>query len=126
KLLETDARRLVHGDTVITCLSGNPGVGKTIAACEWLLSRRSGLFVKAPSLARIDRAKVPGLLNAHALVLDDLGVEYIDAKGFLSSLLDELIDHRYDLRLPTVITTNLDAAAFKERYGARVIDRIRE
>jgi hypothetical protein len=125
-LLETDARRLIVGTAVITVLAGNPGTGKTLAACEWLMNRGRGFFVKTASLARIDRAHMPKLLDAEALVLDDLGMEYLDAKGHLLSLLDELIDHRYDARLPIVITSNIDENVFRSRYGVRVVDRIRE
>jgi hypothetical protein len=126
KLSDTDARRLIHGRAVITCLSGNPGTGKTVAACEWLVRRGDGMFVKAASLPRVDRARVPKLLQMRALVLDDLGTEFLDSKGYVSSLLDELIDSRYDAKLPTVITTNLDDKVFKSRYGERLVDRIRE
>jgi DNA replication protein DnaC len=126
ELLDTDARRLIQGDAVITVLSGNVGVGKSVAACEWLLQHEKGLFVKAASLARVDRSHVPRLLHTPALVLDDVGAEYLDHRGHLLALLDELIDHRYDGRLPTVITTNLDEHVFRMRYGERIIDRIRE
>jgi hypothetical protein len=126
KLLETDARRLIEGDAIITCLSGNPGVGKSIAAAEWLLRHESGRFTKAASLARVDRSHVAKILHTPALVLDDLGAEYLDHKGYLLALLDELIDIRYDARLPTVITSNLDEHVFRMRYGERIIDRIRE
>jgi DNA replication protein DnaC len=60
------------------------------------------------------------------LVVDDLGSEYNDAKGFFAALLDEVIDARYSARLATAITTNLNAATFAARYGARIIDRLRE
>jgi DNA replication protein DnaC len=124
-LRDTDARRFVQGDATITCLSGNPGTGKTIAACEWLLSREDGLFVTASGLSRIDRALVSRVLKAPALVLDDMGTEYLDPKGFVLSLLDELMDYRYRSLLPLVLTTNLDIESFKARYGARLVDRIR-
>ena len=65
-------------------------------------------------------------MHAPVLVVDDLGSEYNDAKGFFSALLDEVIDCRYGAKLPTVITTNLDSSGFSARYGARVVDRIRE
>jgi DNA replication protein DnaC len=59
-------------------------------------------------------------------VIDDLGSEYHDAKGFFQTLLDEIIDVRYAGKLPTVITTNLDAAGFAAWYGERIVDRVRE
>jgi hypothetical protein len=125
----TDATKALEGDALITCLSGNPGNGKTVAAASWLFKREVGLFVKAAQLARWERysdEKMRLLLGSAALVVDDLGTEYQDVKGNLMALIDELLDHRYDYRLPTVLTTNLDAEAFKARYGERIADRIRE
>ena len=60
------------------------------------------------------------------LVIDDLGAEFNDSKGFFASLLDELIDARYSHKLATIVTSNLDLEAFKTRYGVRIVDRIRE
>jgi DNA replication protein DnaC len=60
------------------------------------------------------------------MVIDDLGVEYLDKNGNFLQRLDELIDERYSNYRQTIITTNLNVKAFKERYGERVADRIRE
>ena len=87
------------------------------------------LFVRAVALARwnkYDADEMKQLLDASALVIDDLGVEYSDQKGAFASLLDEVIDHRYGNQAPTLITTNLTAKEFKERYGERIADRLRE
>lgn len=113
----------------LVCLSGNPGSGKTVAASKWLSDRRGGLFVKASRLSRWDRyddAEMNKLLKASALVIDDLGTEFQDAKGNFMAILDEVVDVRYDHSRATVITTNLDGDAFKARYGERIVDRIRE
>ena len=65
-------------------------------------------------------------MRERVIVIDDLGVEYLDKNGYFSHRLDELIDERYSNYRKTVITTNLNAKAFQTRYGARVADRIRE
>lgn len=115
---------------VLVVLSGNNGCGKTTAASSWLLAGKGGsLFVKAAALARwdcYDTEQMDRLLLAPRLVIDDLGVEYMDAKGRFLSVLTEVIDVRYDRSLPTVITTGLGAADFKLRYRERIIDRMRE
>jgi DNA replication protein DnaC len=83
----------------------------------------------AGDLARTDhysREAVGEIETADRLVIDDLGAEYTDAKGFFLSLLDEIINARYGNNRPTVITTNLDVMAFRNRYGERIADRIRE
>lgn len=63
----------------------------------------------------------PGLI-----VLDDLGSEYIDQKGWMHQALDAFIDERYSEYRPTLITTNLSAADFRKRYSERICDRLRE
>jgi DNA replication protein DnaC len=65
--------------------------------------------------------------EAEALVIDDLGAErmkgaYTD--DWTISLLDLVIDRRYNERRPTWYTTNLSRAAFAERYGARFYSRL--
>lgn len=113
----------------LVCISGNPGSGKTTAASNWIAIGGNGLFVKAARLSRWDRYdndEMNRLLRASRLVIDDLGTEFQDTKGNFMAILDEVVDVRYDHSRPTVITTNLDAEAFKARYGERIADRIRE
>jgi DNA replication protein DnaC len=93
--------------------------------------RRTALFVRAAELARTtlsdysaaDRAAFEEWAAAELLVIDDLGAERL-WDGWMARL-DELLDRRYGDKLRTIITTNLDGAAFKERYGTRISDRIR-
>lgn len=125
----TQATSELHDADKMVCLSGNPGCGKTVAAADWLWRNLPGLFIKSARLARWDRydnESMNRLLRARRLVIDDLGTEYQDAKGNFMAILDEIIDVRHDHSRPTVITTNLDAPAFKLRYGERIADRIRE
>lgn len=126
---ETAATKALGGTELVVCLSGNPGCGKTTGAAAMLYAGGAGLFVKAARLSRWERYnddEMNRLLKTPVLVIDDLGVEYQDAKGNFLAILDEVIDYRYDHRLRTVLTTNLDAEQFKERYGERIADRIRE
>lgn len=132
--LETEAIKALRAELAKTpkptliLLSGGVGCGKSCAAAWWL-GRHGGDWVSAGDLAKISPyAEGGGMerLRAPRLVLDDLGMEYLDAKGFMQATLDGVIDHRYANMLPTVITTNLSAAEFKQRYGPRITDRIRE
>lgn len=119
----------------LVVLSGNPGCGKTTAASNWILGGKDGrplagsLFVKAAALARwdcYDSEQMDRLLLAPRLVIDDLGAEYMDAKGRFLSVLTEVIDVRYDAGRPTVITTWVLPEDFRTRYRERITDRIRE
>lgn len=141
ELEDTHALRAVReaheAGVKLLALSGPPGIGKTTAACWWLVHARPvtslirvrpGLFVRAGQFARwsrFDEERMRDLERARALVLDDLGVEYDDTKGAVRSLLDEVVDARYAASLPTLLTTNLSGPAFKERYHERIADRVR-
>lgn len=131
-------------------LLGDPGTGKSLAAARWLLQPAADLarwglpeaeggtfyppsgyrpvWRSARSLARVkqyDELEVSELIKPPRLVIDDLGVEYQDAKGFLLSLIDEIVTERHRRDLPTVLTGNLSGEEFAERYGARIVDRIK-
>jgi DNA replication protein DnaC len=50
----------------------------------------------------------------------------MDSKGAYLSLLDEVVNTRYERLRPTVLTTNIDAQRFRARYGERITDRLNE
>jgi hypothetical protein len=113
----------------VAVLSGPPGTGKTVAAAWWRAKNYGMNFLRASTFAatsRYDEKARAFAYDASALCLDDLGSEYLDAKGSFLVDLDELIDTYYADERPLIITTNLNAADFKARYGRRVEDRIRE
>lgn len=111
-------------------ISGGNGCGKTVAAAWWAM-RYPGTprFLRASTLAassRYDRDQRDPILKAPALVLDDLGAEYLDAKGSFLVDLDELLDVFYGDYRPLLITTNATFDLFRERVGPRIADRLRE
>jgi DNA replication protein DnaC len=110
----------------LVVLSGGVGCGKSCAAAMACIER-GGRFVTAPDLAKASAydESADEVNDARFLVLDDLGTEYSDQKGYFLSRLDALVNHRYANKLPTVITTNLAAAEFK-KYGERIASRILE
>jgi DNA replication protein DnaC len=120
-------------NTTILVLAGSQGCGKTTAAAWWALRHRdlysAPLFLRAATLARTSRYDSDTRekwLNAPGLVLDDLGLEFADAKGSFQADIDELIDCYYGKRRRLIITTNVPKEQFKLRYGARIADRLRE
>lgn len=58
--------------------------------------------------------------NIQLLVLDDLGTE--SATGWAREKLFQIINYRYNLRLPTVITSNADLDKFDPRLHSRIQD----
>lgn len=149
KVEKTRAILALEMPAVLIVLSGGTGTGKTTATSWWLWGwhrdpanwpevsewgtqpkcRGSAVFVTAAALARWGRyneAEMDTILRATLLAIDDLGSEYLDTKGAYLSLLDEIVNERYANRRPTVLTTNLNVNDFRERYGERIADRIRE
>jgi len=126
------------GRKPMAVLAGPVGGGKTVAAAHamavnlpWHHDERrplKALFVPAYELMQISPygSDLERLSQPDVLVLDDLGREYLDEKGFLLALIDALLNHRYDRGLITVMTTNLNAVSFSKRYGERIVDRLRE
>lgn len=118
-------------------LAGPKGCGKSTAAGKYL-AETTKPNVKSPpnnirwwTSSRISRVsgydtQLEKIMAEKIIVIDDLGVEYLDKNGYFNHRLDELIDERYSNYRKTVITTNLNSGDFQARYGARVADRIRE
>lgn len=130
-LRRTDAldELLARDSKLVIVLAGNPGSGKTVAACTRLGERDGGRLVRGTELVELgadwrDRKALAAIRSASVLVIDDLGVEYREAK--LASRLDDILDARISAKLQTVITTNLAAKAFEGRYGGRVWSRLHQ
>jgi len=114
-------------------LGGGVGTGKTVACCiaAWQVPG-SVRFASAVDLVRhgaFDPEYWDDLAYCDALVVDDLGSEPLDERGWaLASILD-LLSKRYGAQKPTWITLNLPIGAFFARYGTdgeRLRDKLRE
>jgi DNA replication protein DnaC len=117
-------------------LTGASGCGKThIAAAivnELLVRGEPALFVVVPDLLdHLRAAYQPGsdvgydelferVRNAPVLVLDDLGTQ--SPTPWAQEKLFQLINHRFNSRLPTVVTTNLLPEQIDERLRTRLTD----
>lgn len=115
-------------------LLGGTGTGKTalIGALAWDITDRLDLiFIKASRLVMALRGAITGgnveyelakQVQTPCLMLDDLGAE--SRTEFASECLYEILDLRYQARMPTVITSNLPLAQLGQRVASRALDRL--
>lgn len=74
------------------------------------------------------RTEYQKLLHEPMLIIDDLGDEprEVIVYGMVHKPIVDLLNERYDRRLMTIITTNLEPAEIRAIYGERVFDRMKE
>ena len=124
-------------------LSGTVGVGKTylslaigryLASKGWWPYRKSFvdicLAIKRSWRQEVSeeyRIKEPLLMHS-PIILDDLGAEMKERseQGWISELLFEIVQTRYERELPTIVTTNLTLGEMSQRYGERTASRLYE
>lgn len=153
RLVRTPAIEALSSTTTpILLYAGNVGSGKTVPAVVWNYRRvvddsnwqadrfgarfvgGDGLFVTAAQLSCWRRWREPEdvdrLLSADWLTIDDLGSEALDRYDITTAFLDEVFNSRYAKVgsgcVHTLITSNLAPASFRQRYGDRVFDRLKE
>ncbi len=66
--------------------------------------------------------------NSPILIIDDVGIEPTRVMHFGTEIspIAELLYHRYDRRMMTIITTNKDFEELSATYGERIADRLKE
>lgn len=117
--------------------SGPVGVGKSYLAAaiagELVRQRVPTAIISLPRLLTVltdskeRQAAIDRLQRYKLLVLDDLGVERDTA--FAAECVFNVVDSRYEARLPTIITTNMTAAEMEapvNMQNARIYSRIGE
>jgi DNA replication protein DnaC len=134
--LVQDARAFAETPAGWLLVHGSSGAGKTHVAAaianRCLERGQPALFVVVPDLLDHLRAAYnpdsdlgydvlfEQVRNAPVLVLDDLGTQ--SATAWAQEKLFQLLNHRYNARLPTVVTTNLSLDRIDERLRMRLTD----
>lgn len=115
---------------------GPCGTGKThlaSAIANKYIAKISVLFISCPELLIEIRESMNGKKNVNSLeaaksvdllIIDDIGAE--KASEWVRETLFVLINHRYEHRLSTVITTNCTLNQIAERLGDRTASRLVE
>lgn len=119
-------------------LQGDVGRGKTMLACaifnNYLGQGRLKFIVVDVLIRRIKEAFNGGVefdlsryMEADLLILDDLGAE--KTTEFVEGEIYNIINYRYNKKLPTIITSNINWNDLPEKYemnGKRIASRISE
>lgn len=117
-------------------LGGTYGCGKTHLAAaianHCIAAGRAVLFLNTPDLLdRLRAGFAPGaddsyadrfaeICNAPILILDDLGTE--SPTAWAVEKLYQILNYRYNAKLPTVITTNREIKDIEPRVASRLAD----
>jgi len=120
-------------------LSGEPGRGKTCLAAAAFVERtrwQAGLAIEYNALmdsliSAVADGNVSSAVRAVATVpvlfLDDLGNTFIDVETQgRQRWLFEIVNHRYNHELPTIITTNLDFWRLADQFSQKLAERLME
>ncbi|EJW98257.1 phage DNA replication protein [gut metagenome] len=115
---------------------GSVGTGKTHASnciANYLMNHNKTVLVMNLGLyinklqrewAEAEKDVLDYIRSCDLLVIDDFGVEKVSE--FIKDKTFALIDARYRTGKPVIITTNLNIEDIKEKFGARISDRITE
>lgn len=137
------ARWLTNGGKPGLLLYGRVGSGKTtllkaigelirlVHYSSRLSEQRAVRFVTAIELAKLAKDKpeeFDRMIRVEMLAIDDVGTEPETVKhyGNVITPITEALLFRYDARLFTLCTSNLDLDGMRMRYDERVYDRIVE
>ena len=121
-------------------LTGDPGTGKTLLACEFAEAYinklcRSVRYITAKGMiseiqssygreGKSEEGEIERFVQYDLLILDE--IDAISSKENASLLLTEIINRRYSNHKPVIVITNQSLGKLKDYVGDRVQDRLHE
>lgn len=116
------------GNGKTTLLRAIRTIYKTISVSDGYNGRVYVNIVSARDIARLNIEELKRLANENILAIDDLGTEPVEVMNFGNMIepIKQLVEERYDKRMPTIISTNLEPKRIRELYGDRIADRFNE
>lgn len=98
---------------------------------EYTESKPQVVMLTATEVSNEARDNIDGfrrIKTARFLIVDDLGLEPAAVKNYGNEIspIAEVLYHRYEAQLFTVMTTNLNREEIGERYGRRIDSRLYE
>lgn len=84
--------------------------------------------VSARDLARMDSNGLEDLAKERFLAVDDLGTEPVEVVqyGNIFEPFKQVFEKRYDQRMATILSTNIETKDIRPIYGDRIADRFNE
>lgn len=126
------------GRSAIFC--GMPGTGKTHLSVgiglAVMADRNRVLFITVQKMMRKIKESwgndsefnesqvIASMADPELLIIDEVGVQF--GSEFEKNIMFEILNSRYERRLPTLLLSNLPADKIKAFLGDRVFDRLRE
>lgn len=91
--------------------------------CKGAINRTAKELVRSYGTRTYDN-----ILDEPVIIIDDLGNETTETMdyGNVATPIVDMLEHRYNNQLFTLITTNLTADQIQAKYGLRIRDRLKE
>lgn len=125
----TFVREFLNSRDGFRVLQGGKGTRKTGSACWALGQLDGGAFIEADDVIRVsieDKERWAKILAAPLVVFDDLGTEKRDDKATFTSAFSKLLNTVYSQSRRLIITCNVTPVVFRQVYGEREYDRLKE